>query len=81
MANKCCFRIHFCVPPEYEFLVAELHFEGEHFGELNTESGRLDLVLYPRASGQPWAMPLQDAIASLQEAQAELVSRSTFFGE
>jgi len=79
MSNNSCLTIPFCVPPGYQFLIAELHYEGEHFGELNTENGRLELVQFPRPSGKPWTIPLKHAIDGLREAEEQLISRSTFF--
>lgn len=74
------FEIQFCVPDGYEFLMAELYCDGEHFGELNTESGALQLVLFPRSSGLPWTIAAEEVIDALRDARSQLVARSTFFG-
>lgn len=73
------FEIQFCVPPGYQHLVAELYYNQEHFGELNTENGQLELLLFACPSGKPWQIPLADAINSLQDAQAQFMARSAFF--
>jgi hypothetical protein len=73
------FKLHFCVPPGYKHLIAELYYNAEHFGELNTESSQLDLVLFSRPAGDAWNIRAEDAISCLQDARSQFMSRSTFF--
>src|SRR5690606_24102414 len=47
--------------------IAELYCDGEHFGELNTESGALQLVLFPRSSGLPWTIAAEEVIDALRD--------------
>ncbi|MCE9528540.1 MAG: hypothetical protein K8R36_21050 [Planctomycetales bacterium] len=73
------FVTHFCVPEEKEFLIAEIYFAKEHFAELNTECGDIQLVLYPRESGAPWTLPLKETVEVLDKAEQCLRERSTWF--
>ena len=73
------FRIHFCVPPNYDHLMSELYIGTEHFGEINTEKGYLEVILYGRKSGEPWELAAEDILELLQSAIDQLKHRSIFF--
>jgi hypothetical protein len=73
------FETHYCVPDENEYLIAELRYGNEHWAELNTEQGMLQLVVFPRASGEPWRMSFADAIEALSNAELQIKKRSVFF--
>jgi hypothetical protein len=73
------FRIHYAVPPENQFLIAEVYYGNEHLAELNTESKELLLVLFPRPSGLPWTFSADELLGKLHEAATELKRRSVFF--
>jgi hypothetical protein len=74
------FRCTFAVPPGYKFLIAELHYGNDHWAELNTERGRLELIVFPsHLSRQQLAVPFEEALKALQQAERELRSRSVFF--
>ena len=73
------FRIQFCVPPENRFLIAELYYGNEHWAELNTEHDHLQVVFFARQSGEPWALPLIEALDALRAAETEIKRRSVYF--
>lgn len=59
-------------PPDRKNLVAEIFFGLEQWAELNTESGTLTIELYPRATGEAWSFPVDDAVAAVEEAGRQL---------
>jgi len=73
------FVVQFCVPPTYHHLAAELYYGDEHWAELNTEHDRLQLVVFPRSSGEAWMLSASDALDALHCAESELKERSLFF--
>jgi hypothetical protein len=73
------FRVHYCVPPENQYLIAEVYADKEHWAELNTEAGQLQIVFFPRS--EPLMLPYDEAMAALREAAAGLRRRSVFFGK
>jgi hypothetical protein len=79
MTMKSRFRIHYCVPPENQYLIAEIYDGNEHLGELNTEQDQLRVVVFPRSENRPWDWPLEEFLKCLQVAEAELKTRSVFF--
>ncbi len=74
------FKIHFCVPDGYNFMMAELYYGGEYFAELNTESGSLQVIIYPLPSGESWSISAEDLIEGLEDAKSRFQAKSAFFG-
>lgn len=71
--------IHYCVPPENNYLIAELFFNNEQWAELNTEHGTLEVVVFPMDGGEHRTIPLEIALTMLSEAEQQLRKRSLFF--
>lgn len=57
----------FTGPLNEEWLVAELYFEEEMWGEL-VEWGE-KLILYPRLDGEPWRLSTKDVVELIKMAQ------------
>lgn len=57
----------FTGPMDEEWLVAELYYGEDMWGEL-TEWGE-KIILYPREDGQPWRFTIKDMIEILRQAQ------------
>ena len=63
-------------PPDREKLVVELfHGDEGQWAEVNIETGKLMLELYPRQAGGPWALELDEVIKVLQLARERLHDR------
>lgn len=73
MDEKMRFQV-FSGPLDEEWLVAELFYGEEMWGEL-IEWGK-QLIIYPRQDGQPWRFSTKDAMEILMQAQ-ERVRSST----
>lgn len=73
------FRINYCVPPGYQFLMAEVYLHDRHVAELNTEVGYLQVVIYPPPGEEAARLPFDDLLPALQAAGSELRQRSRFF--
>lgn len=69
MENKMRFQI-FSGPLDEEWLVAELLYGEEMWGEL-IEWGKT-LILYPRQNGEPWQFSTEDMMAIIVQAQARV---------
>jgi len=69
MDEKLRFQI-FTGPLEEEWLVAELFYGDEMWGEL-TEWGE-KLILYPRQNGEPWRFSTKDAMEMLKQARQQV---------
>jgi len=65
-------RVTVASPPDREYLVSEVFFEGDQWAEVNQESGSLTVELYPRRDGQPWRLDFEEAVAALLEAKQRL---------
>ncbi len=74
------FEIQFCVPDGYNFLMAELYYNGQHFGELNTESDYLQIIIHSLPSGESWSISAEDLIEGLEDAKSRFQAKSAFFG-
>ena len=68
-------KIEICSPPDREKLVAQIMIDHEQFAEINQESEKLVLEVYPRRDGMPWNLSLDDAMNSLVVAKARLAGR------
>jgi hypothetical protein len=66
-------KIDIASPPDREKLVAMVSCGSEQWAELNQESGRLTLELYPRRDGRPWEFSYDEAIAALKQARRRLL--------
>jgi hypothetical protein len=60
-------------PPDREKLVAGIFYEREQWAEINQESGRLTLELYPRRDSKPWSFGYDKAIKTLVCARKRLI--------
>jgi len=73
------YRVQFCVPPGYQYLIAEIYLHDRHVAELNTESGYLQVDIFtPPADGSA-RFRLDELLPALQAAECELRLRSVFF--
>jgi len=52
--------------------VAEVFVGGEQLAEVNQERGTWSIELYPRASGEPWRLPFDAVLRTLQDAKSRL---------
>lgn len=62
-------------PQDREKLVAQVSYDHEQRAEINQESGRLTLELYPRRDGKPWSFGYNEAIKTLVSARKRLIVR------
>ena len=69
MDDKMRFQI-ISGPLDEEWLVAELFYGEEMWGEL-IEGGET-LILYPRQNGEPWHFSSKDMMAIIVQAQARV---------
>lgn len=69
MDEKMRFQI-FSGPLDEEWLVAELLYGEEMWGEL-IEWGET-LIFYPRQSGEPWRFSTKDVLTVIAQAQARV---------
>jgi hypothetical protein len=65
-------KVEHTSPSDREGLVVSLLWDSEQWAEVNAEGGRLTVELYPRRSGQPWTLDLDDVTAALLEAKRRL---------
>ena len=66
------FTFDIASPPDREKLVAEIFFGHEQVAELNQETGRLSIDLYPRLDGQPWSLEAEGFLSIVEKARASL---------
>jgi len=59
-------------PPDRKRLVAMLLINNEQWAEINQESDKLTLELYPRQDGKPWVIDFDDAIQMLHTGKKRL---------
>jgi hypothetical protein len=59
-------------PPDREKLVAPIMLDGEQWAEINQETERLQVEIYPRRDGEPWVFDLEEVIEAFKEAQRRL---------
>ena len=71
------FDIQIASPPDCDQLVAMILFGNEQWAELNQESQRLALEIYPRQDGKPWVFELDEALKALSIAKERLVGTGT----
>jgi hypothetical protein len=62
-------------PPDREKLVAEISVGNEMWGEINHESDKFEIELYPRRDGEPWRFSLDEMLAALDAAIKRLSGR------
>lgn len=67
-------RVTIASPPDREKLVAMIDVNDEQWAEVNQESDRLQIELYPRQDGNPWKFDLTAATAAIEQAVARLMS-------
>ena len=67
-------RICISSPPDREKLVAEVFFGSDQFAEINQESQQLEIEFYPKPSGTPWLIPLQEVFDCLEQARLRLIN-------
>jgi hypothetical protein len=79
MSQNPKYELHYGIPSENRFLIAEIFVDGEHWAELNTEAGHLQVVFFRRGSESEWRLPFDFANTVLNEAASELKRRSVFF--
>ena len=65
-------RVEIASPPDRERLVAPILIDDEQWAEVNQESDRLQIEIYPRRDGTPWVFDLEDVAKSLTEAERRL---------
>ena len=68
------FRITLASPPDRDQLVAEVFVGLEQIAELNAQSGKMTVEIYPRQNGSPWALNYSQFLQALTEAQEKLVN-------
>jgi len=66
-------QVEIASPPNRERLVACLMVGKVQWGEINQESGELEVEIYPQRDGQPWKFAFDKLIAALQNALERLV--------
>lgn len=59
-------------PPERERLEVHLFVEEGQWGEVNAESEKLMLEIYPKRNDGVWILELHDVLAALQRSKAKL---------
>ncbi len=69
-------KIDLCSPPDRDELVAAIMIRGEQWAEVNRESGKLTVELYPRQDGAPWVFTFDEVIDALLAAKNRLVGTS-----
>ena len=72
MIDSSEIKINISSPPDREFLVAEIFVGNEQIAEINQESKKLEVEIYPRKSGDFWRINYEDLIKILQEAKRKL---------
>ena len=70
------FKIQIASPPDREKLVAMILVDNDQWAELNQESEKLTLEIYPRQDGKPWAIDFVDALQALQDARQRLLDKN-----
>jgi hypothetical protein len=63
--------------PDREDLVADLICDDVVWGEINNESGHLEVEIYSRPDGGPWRFPLDDMMAVIAAARERLAQLRT----
>jgi len=65
-------RVEIASPPDREKLVAPILVDNEQWAEVNQETDRLQIEIYPRRDGSPWVFDLEEVLQSLAEARRRL---------
>jgi hypothetical protein len=65
-------RVELASPPDREKLVAPILVDNEQWAEVNQETDRLKIEIYPRRDGGPWVFDLEEVLESLAEASRRL---------
>jgi hypothetical protein len=60
-------------PPDREKLVAQISKEQEAWAEINQESDRVEIELYPRQDGKPWIFPRDEMLEAIEIAKKRLL--------
>lgn len=69
-------RVEVASPPDREQLVAPILVGNEQWAEVNQETDRLQIEIYPRRDGSPWVFDLEEVLQSLAEASRRLRGQS-----
>lgn len=73
------FRINYCVPPGYQYLMAEVYLHDRHVADVSTEVGYLQVVISPQPEDEAARLPFDELLPALQAAGSGLRQRSRFF--
>jgi hypothetical protein len=65
-------RVEIASPPDREKLVTPIMIDSEQWAEVNQESERLQIEIYPRRDGQPWIFDFEQVVEALLEARRRL---------
>lgn len=68
-------RFSLSSPPDREFLVADIFWGNEQIAEINRETGKLEIEIYPRRSGDWWKLNYEEFIKVIEKAKEELSQR------
>jgi hypothetical protein len=64
--------VNLASPPDRTCIVAEVFFGDAEWAEVNQEQGELQVEFYLRPDGTPWRLPLEVAVAALEQAKRRL---------
>jgi hypothetical protein len=68
-------RVTIASSPDRDRVYAELDYCGEHWADVIQEHGFLELIAYPKLSGEPWTFPLEMVTRALILARDRLEGR------
>jgi len=72
--DKNKYTISTCIasPPDREKVVYEIVINNEQFAEVNQETEKRSVEIYPKKDGAPWILELEELIDLLQKAKKNL---------
>ena len=67
-------RVQFASLPDRESLVGELWLENDQFAEIDAETGKLRITIFPRRDKTSWTVDLDDLDAALGKIRTRIPS-------